>query len=227
MLDDYEVPVAKSVMQSLDRIGFSSSDEDIFIKYIMLWIAFNNIYVTLANQRGIKRKPETNKNDKSMKTITNGSIILPKMSRVTERAQIKAAYELFNDDIKDKLIKHESTNFFVNRVPRWEGRKIEFDTKGQRVNGVINLSYTYSKDYLYWSPIDINIYRSYRKGDESIESREVLSEQILNLLYAVRNNTFHGGKRFDDANDRNVVEKATPLLEIVVNYFYPYERYIH
>jgi hypothetical protein len=35
----------------------------------------------------------------------------------------------------------------------------------------------------------------------------------------VRNNTFHGGKRADDANDHQVIKMALPLLKIIVEYF--------
>jgi hypothetical protein len=228
LLGDYEVPVAKSVMHLLGRIDLSTYDEDVFIKYIMLWIAFNNIYVTIANQEGIQRKPEFNTSDNSLKTITTkDSIILPKMSRVTERDQIDVAYENFSEGIKDELIKHKSTKFFVYRKPKWNGIPFEKDNTGQIVNGVINLGCTYSEDYPYWSPIDIKKYEKYIGGEESPKLRDCLAKQIVSLLYTVRNNTFHGGKRFDDANDRNVIEKAIPLLKKVVNYFYRYERSIH
>ncbi len=49
--------------------------------------------------------------------------------------------------------------------------------------------------------------------------RDALAKQVLDLLYTVRNNAFHGGKRADDANDREVVERALPLLALVVDAF--------
>ena len=227
MLNDYEVPVARSAMQQLDIISLTSSDEDLFIEYIMLWIAFNNIYVTLANQKGIQRKPKFNNSDNSLKTFHNGTVELPEVTRVTEREQINIAYEFFSDEVKDELIKHKSTMFFVNRKPKWNGKPFGKDHKGQIVNGVINLGFTYSEDYLYWSPIDKVKYNHYISGDESPELRDDLSYQIVNLLYTIRNNTFHGGKRFDDANDREVIKKAIPLLKCIVTYFCPYLVHTH
>jgi hypothetical protein len=227
MLGEHEVPVAKSVMQWLGRTNITSSDEDIFIKYILLWIAFNNIYVTLANTQGIQRKPEMNKKDNSPKTIKNGSVLLPKMSHVTERAQIDVAFDYLNDNFKERLIGHNNTKFFVNRKPRWNFQEFQYDNKGQRVNGVINLGYTYSEDHISWSPIDIEKYEQFIAGEMSVSTIDCLAKQILYLLYTIRNNIFHGGKRFDDANDRKVVEKAIPLLDLVVKYFYPYHRYPH
>lgn len=46
-----------------------------------------------------------------------------------------------------------------------------------------------------------------------------LARQILDVLYTIRNNAFHGGKRADDANDAEVLEKALPLLMMVVDSF--------
>ncbi len=227
VLNDHEVPVAKSVMQWFGRNSFLRTDGDIFIKYIMLWIAFNNIYVTLVNQKNIRRKPVENKNNSPLKPFMRGSIIMTKMSRVTEREQINVAFKLFSNDLKELLIQHENTKFFVYRVPKWHDKEIEFDKNGQRVNGVIDLGHTYNEDYLNWSPIDIQKYEEYKKGIVSAETRDDLAEQILDLLYTIRNNTFHGGKRFDDENSREVIIKAIPLLNLIVESFYPFQKMHH
>ena len=49
---------------------------------------------------------------------------------------------------------------------------------------------------------------------------DVLARQILDVLYTVRNNTFHGGKRADDATDREVLEMSLPLLVMIVESFF-------
>jgi len=46
--------------------------------------------------------------------------------------------------------------------------------------------------------------------------RDILAHQIVKLLYAIRCNLMHGGKRYDDANDIDVVKNAFPLLESIV-----------
>lgn len=114
---------------------------------------------------------------------------------------------------------HPSTSFFVYRTPSWRGRRIEFDASGQRLNGVINVGYTVNTDYPVWSPIDTGQYELYMRGYRVVEVSNALAMQILDLLYTVRNNAFHGGKRADDANDHEVVERALPLLVSVVEAF--------
>jgi len=51
------------------------------------------------------------------------------------------------------------------------------------------------------------------------ENRNFLTRQIVDLLYTIRKNIMHGGKRFDDANDNTVVENALPMLELIVMSF--------
>ncbi len=90
---------------------------------------------------------------------------------------------------------------------------------GQRLNGVINVGYTVNTDYPVWSPIDTGQYEAYMQGYRVVEVSNALAMQILDLLYTVRNNAFHGGKRADDANDHEVVERALPLLVSIVEAF--------
>ena len=44
------------------------------------------------------------------------------------------------------------------------------------------------------------------------------------MIYTVRNNTFHGGKRADDANDTQVLTEALPLLAMIVKSFLGIEQ---
>jgi hypothetical protein len=55
--------------------------------------------------------------------------------------------------------------------------------------------------------------------NQDSEERDHLAEQILWMLYTIRNNLFHGGKDAHDATDCEVVEKALPLLSPIVSYF--------
>lgn len=90
---------------------------------------------------------------------------------------------------------------------------------GQRLNGVINVGHTVGASYPVWSPIDTGQYEWYMQGNRDVDIRDALAKQILDLLYTVRNNAFHGGKRADDASDHEVVERALPLLASVVEAF--------
>jgi hypothetical protein len=109
--------------------------------------------------------------------------------------------------------------FFVHRTPYWSGLPVERDGSGQRLNGVLNVGYTTDSKHPVWSPIDAKLFEAYQKGIRDGSTREPLARQILDVLYTVRNNTFHGGKRADDANDREVLQQALPLLKMIVDSF--------
>lgn len=138
---------------------------------------------------------------------------------IKEKDQINLVFGEFSDELKRRLVEHESTDFFAYRTPHWREREIELDALGQRLNGVINVGYTVATDYPVWSPIDTAQYESYMQGNQDPEVRDTLAKQILDLLYTVRNNALHGGKRADDANDHQVMEQALQLLKLEVEAF--------
>ncbi len=79
---------------------------------------------------------------------------------------------------------------------------------GRRLNGVLNVGHTLDAALPVCTPIDTHMF----ENAQGSEARDALASQILDVLYTIRNNTFHGGKRADDVNDREVLEKALPLL---------------
>lgn len=112
-----------------------------FEQYFLFWTAFNNIYTTIAHREGRRTQIKEN-DDGSIVTIANGNVNIPKVVIVTEREQIRLAFQEFVDDLKHTLILHEGTEYFVGRIPFWQEIQIEYDAFGQRVNGVINANYT-------------------------------------------------------------------------------------
>jgi hypothetical protein len=134
------------------------------------------------------------------------------------------AFQKFSDGLKRGLVEHPCTQFFVDRKPSWRGQCIEVDVSGQRLNGVLNVGYTVDARHPVWTPIDTVEFAAYHRGDKTPERLNALATQVLDVLYTVRNNTFHGGKRADDANDREVLEKSLPLLAMIVNAFVRFER---
>ncbi len=220
MLHRLEVPVAYSMVE-LAR-NPTSAEHQPFHEFICYWTAFNNIYSTLA-KRHIDVVELKTEEDGSIRTWLNGSVQIPRIKlNVKEREEILVAFEYFSDELKHELIIHPNTEFFVSRVPIWNGCEIEFDIKGQRVNGVIKIRDTVSEEYPIWSPIDIPAYERYVRDVPEEEDRDLLAKQIIFMLYSIRNNTVHAGKNADDANDREVIKKAIPLLSIVVNFFIPH-----
>jgi len=189
-----------------------------FEQYFLFWTAFNNIYTTIAHRKGRRTHIKEN-DDGSIVTIANGNVNIPEVVIVSEREQIRLALPEFADDLKHTLILHEGTEYFVGRIPYWQGIQIEYDAFGQRVNGVINVNYTSDSQYPVWSPIDIQHYEEYLENPNNEENRNFLTSQIVDLLYTVRKNFMYGGKKFDDANDISVVENALPMLELIVSSF--------
>jgi hypothetical protein len=152
-----------------------------------------------------------------MRRINTDGIQIPDVYSAQESQEIEVAFSYFDDELKQSLITHQNTEFFVNRKPKWLTEEISTDILGQEVNGVLKLNKMINKDNPVWSPIDKTKYRNYVSGNPT--DRNILSHQILKLLYAIRCNLMHGGKRYDDANDIDVVKKAFPLLELIVNSF--------
>ena len=217
MFAQHEIPVAYS-MVALAHQATQITPEP-FQELLCYWTAFNNIYTTITENRGhVARFQKLS--DGTIRTIRNGSVLIPVVRmKLKERDEIDLAFEVFSVDLKRSLILHRNTKFFVYRHPKWHGREIEFDESGQKLNGVINIRYTINEKHPVWSPIDVPAYERYIRHQSEEDDEDLLARQILFLIYTVRNNTFHGGKQANDANDLEVVEKTLPLLKMVVEYF--------
>lgn len=214
MLSQSEVPIAYSMVAAVEMLP----DTDPINKFINYWMGFNNIYVTLTQHAG--RSPQLRKNDDgTIRTREQAGIQMPVVVTERERTQINIAVDSLQDDCKRSLISHPNTSFFVYRVPEWRGMKIQFDGFGQRVNGVINVGRTVNAQFPVWSPIETDRYKRYMRGIVESDDVDRLAEQIVDMLYTIRNNSMHGGKRPDYENDREVAERAFPLLELIVHHF--------
>ncbi len=214
----HELPIAYSMIAAANRVRPRRDGRHPFEKFFLLWTAFNNIYTTIASRKGCSIQLVV-RDDGTVVTCTNGNVKIPKVTTVSERDQMDIALIEFEEKLKHNLIVHESTSFFANRIPYWQGTQIEYDVFGQRVNGVINVSYTSSIQYPVWSPVDFQIYESYITQPDNKEDRDFLTKQIVHLLYTVRKNLMQISKKFDDANDIAVGENALPLLELIVASF--------
>jgi hypothetical protein len=210
-----EVPVAYSMLGLAQKT--SNQEPQPFHQYIFCWTAFNNVYATLAEYAGLSPRLRKEK-DGAVTTHRECGVDMPDVSAPTERDQIDVACDAMSDDLKDRLVNHENTRFFVYRTPSWRGNQINKDSRGQKLNGVLNVGRTVSSEDPVWSPIDLETYESYAFS-QGHRQRDELSRQVVNVLYTVRNNVVHGGKRADDGNDREVLEKAIPLLTMIVESF--------
>ena len=225
--DSSEVPVASSMIRAVRRLPSDITDP--LFPFMCYWIAFNNVYVTIADQNfrngaGRQRVKLSLNPDGTNKTEEKGGVYVPKVATMLEKDQIAGALEEFSSELKHDLIVHASTRFFVQRTPKWQGQVIQKDAQGQILNGVLNVGKTIDEAHPNWSPIDTTEYEDYIKNSANGSQadaalQEKLAEQILDVLYTVRNNTFHGGKSADDASDRTVLQHALPLLSMIVHGF--------
>lgn len=214
MLNQFEVPVAFSMVAVAKQIPANNPIQ----KYITLWVAFNNIYTTLTEYSGEGPTLRTDENGVVRTKLIAGRLV-PQVKTKSESEQILIAVDELSLETKQAIIGHPSTAFFVYRVPEWRGQKIEFDSNGQRVNGVINVGRTVNARYPVWSPIEIDRYERFARGRSESDDVNLLVEQLVRVLYTIRNNAMHGGKRADHENDLKVATKALPLLEMIVSYF--------
>ena len=215
-----DLPIAYSMIRAAKRQKPRQDGYHAFHKYFYYWAAFNNIYTTIAYSNdksiGYKKLP-----DGSIATKHNGSVKIAIVIPLPDKHQINMARTKFDEVLKHKLISHPSTMFFANRIPCWNGKKITTDDSNQRLNGVININHTIDTRYPVWSPIEKKDYEQYLNNSCNKKSKNNLVRQILDILYTIRCNLMHGGKRIDDDNDVTVVENALPLLAMIVDAFCP------
>lgn len=212
----YDVPIAYSMVALADELP--QTENHLFGKFLCYWAAFNDIYTTIAKRKGNVVKLRRRKNG-SVKTESNGHVKIPKVDWPSERKQIELAFDEFSETLKDDLIKHPNTRFFLERTPKWQGNPIEFGYLDQKLNGVLNVGHTIDVNYPVWSPIDEDAFSRYINSSLQGSDRDLLAKQILCLIYTIRNNTFHGGKNSNEANDLEVVKKALPLLSLIIAHF--------
>ena len=215
----YDMPVAASMVELAKRAARTGGPLHPFQEYMCYWTAFNNIYATVTYMLGHATELTSNPDGSIVMRTVGGLEQATFKKPPDERRQIQYAVNQFDDDLVRRLLKHRSTGFFVYRAPKWKENVIRHDILRQRLNGVINVNYTVSKAYPIWTHIDTQKYERYIAGNTSRALRLSLTKQVVAVLYTVRNNLYHGGKRADDANDIEVVENALPLLQMIVAYF--------
>ena len=208
----YEIPVATSLVK------LAQGATDPLTKYMCLWSGFDNIYTTIADRRGVRPILRVDGDGEPKRTV-RGEVRVWLVEAPREAEKLQIVFEEFSENLRKNLVEHNSTRFFAYRTPKWRGQDVEVDADGQTVNGVINVGRTVDPRRPVWSPISVDAYEMCMGGSSSDEHLDLISSQILWLLYTVRNNIMHGGKRADDANDIQVAKHAGALLQVIVDSF--------
>jgi hypothetical protein len=211
-----------TVRVAYESIALAKLSRHPFVNYMNYWIAFNNCYVFLWDADGKNLKQLKIENG-GISTKPNGSVLIPQViGQPTEKQQIENAFLHWDEKFKIALVKSPATRFFVNRAPKLASYKpIEHDANGQKLNGVLDMAKTIDETHPVWRPIDIDAYERFVNGGRAKNDVCLLAGQILWLLYAVRNNLFHGSKVANDATDEEVVRNATALLTMILEYLLP------
>ncbi|NLE46405.1 MAG: hypothetical protein GX620_16945 [Chloroflexi bacterium] len=173
-------------------VKLAKQTEEPLQAYMCYWIAFNNIYNEIARRRSSWFH--------------------------YEKPRIAQARLAFTPELKHALIQDAGVEYFVNRAPSYWHAFIE-SAEGTKPNGVLNVGTTRGSSRVKWSGINVDLYQRYPEGDLSDVEVNMLVEEIVGVLYTVRNNLFHGDKQAYNENELEVVRNALPLLSIIVESF--------
>lgn len=212
LIEPYKIPVAQSMIALADSLLLR--DGDALARYVCLWAAFNNIYMTIGDGDGLH--VTLRQKNGSLATRPVAGVNIPQVDAPLERDLIRNVVRQVPDSVGRALLLHENVSWFAQRTPNWQGSALARDVHGQRLNGVLNVGHTVSRDNPVWAPIDVALHMECVRADGAHAGAAELIPQIVNLLYTVRNNIAHGGKSPDDRSDRDIVLRAAPLLEILV-----------
>ena len=203
---DIEVPIAISMVELAERATHP------FQQYFCYWAAFNNIYTLIGRRRNLHVQLSIDSSTNTQRTQMRWGYTFPRVTIPQERQLIEKAIAELAPAAKRLLLQHTNIHFFADRIPL--GIPHNRDTSGQLINGVLNMTRTANSASPVWSPIDRQKYEDYTAGNRA--NQDELVEQIVFMLYTIRNNLVHGSKNQNEANDTEVVELALPLLKIIV-----------
>jgi hypothetical protein len=128
----WEFQVASSMVKLVEQDRRSQMEP--LERFMCYWVGFNNIYVTIANERGSRSQILTSDGQLQLEQV--GGFSMPRVGTPEEHEQLEAAYKVFSPQLKQRRILHRCTRFFGNRLPRYQGHELIVDARGQRLNGV-------------------------------------------------------------------------------------------
>jgi hypothetical protein len=193
-----QAPLAHNKIEQIDTTPNPADSP--FTHFTLCWMAFNDIYGTITHQ--------------ALAHLPNASRQLR-----TERKQLDRVRPLFTQQLKLAILNDAAFRFFLNRTPKWNGQPVLPDANGITPNGVINLNESRYSINLVIAEINRATYRAWAATSQAGADCEVLTDQIFQVLYIVRCNTFHGGKDTTDDNAIEVVNNAYVLIRKIVDSF--------
>ena len=206
-----ECPTAQAML-SLAR----SLENQPIQTYLCTWIAFESITRLIARQAGVKPQFNLRKNG-TLKMIKVGGFRMPKVTLGTKTDIYSSALERLDSQVQHALIHHKSVAVCANRTPTYQGRVVKGDSRGQQLNGLIDISRTSDSRYPIWSPITLSWYNAYLRGEADDAIRHDLVVQIVTVLDTLRVNILYDDGTNSPECGVNLVTCAQPLLNIIIN----------
>jgi hypothetical protein len=178
--------------------------------YLLAWTAFEHQVKVTARAAGVRPKFELRKNGTAeMQTV--GTLKMPVVTPPRSEHELEVALAHLPEEVKDRLVAHPAVRAFALRVPRFAGRLLVHDARGQRLSGVLDLALTADVRYPIWRPLDLDLIRARDRGDLTPEQRDTLVAQIAVLLTAIWRNLLLG-----DEDGPSVASLALPLVRLLV-----------
>ena len=184
--------------------------------YLSSWTAFDSIVRLIARQSGVKPQFNLRKNG-TLKLVNVGGLRMPKVSAPSTTDIYSTALEKLDKRVKHALIVHKSVEVCANRTPTLNNRVIKNDSRGQQLNGLIDVSRTSDPRYPIWCPITLSWYKSYLRGEADSEMQHNLVIQIVTILDTLRINILYDDGTNAQECGVNLVTCAQPLLNILIN----------
>ena len=210
--------------------NLSEKSEDAYMSFMAKWIAFNAVCYNLYHEKAIIDRPNIDRQksktglNKIHKSLNHSTLV------EVEKAQINITSEKWSVDLsltESRLFISVSNNYTEDII----FSEFEKDNKSWYIKNPC-IDFAKLKDSLkkgdHFYIINMAKSKDYRDNDislsEMIQKNVVkLCEEnnlktLINVLYQIRGNIFHGEKTPGVFNDDRIVKSALPVLKYVVSY---------
>ncbi len=194
-----------------DRLLALDTSADPVTAYLVAWIAFEHLVKVTAREAGVRTTFALRRNG-TVQTRTVGHMKMPIVTPPRPESEVEAALARLSEASKDALLAHPAVRTFALRVPRFRGRPLPHDARGQRLSGVLDVALTPDARYPVWRPLDSALIRALDQGALTSEQRDTLVAQVVALLTAIRHNLL-----IDEEDGPTIAAHGLPLLQLLVD----------
>lgn len=197
------------------RLAREVSAEDPVAAYLCAWAAFDHVVGTLSVRAGVKAQFALRKNG-TLRTHAVGDAKMPETLLPRPEHERAAALRSLTPEAQDRLIRHPATAALSHRVPQLDGRPIAYDSRKQRLTGVLDVSATLDPRYPVWAFIDGAALRAWLGGVQDDAVREGLIGQIVTVLETIRRDLRRSTGPDEGEANVELARAALPLLVLLV-----------